>query len=163
MRAAGGRQGGRRLPYHRDQEHRAGRRNDRVREVVAKAASHRVDVCSCPEFLKGSAIEASCGPTGWSSDRPTSRRPRSCANCAAFLRTDNPVIVMDALGGADQVCFERDAGDAHFVYQRDEDLCEAVGAEMATCGAGWVRTVIGSQFLFPAPATWLVLSRTCGR
>jgi len=32
--------------------------NDRVREVVAKAASHRVDVCSCPEFLKeGSAIE----------------------------------------------------------------------------------------------------------
>ena len=23
----------------------------------------------------------SCGPTGWSSDRPASRRPRSCANC----------------------------------------------------------------------------------
>src|SRR5271155_4051177 len=32
--------------------------NDRVREQIAGLASHRIDLCSCPEFLKeGAAIE----------------------------------------------------------------------------------------------------------
>src|ERR1700694_2801766 len=70
--------------------------NDQVREIVQRAVSHRIDVCSVPEFLKeGSAIEDFMRPDrvviGSNSDQATTILREVHA---PFLRTDNPVLVM---------------------------------------------------------------------
>jgi UDPglucose 6-dehydrogenase len=127
--------------------------NDRVREVVAKAAKHRVDVCSVPEFLKeGSAIEDFMRPDrvviGSASEQATAILRELHA---AFLRTDNPVIVMDPRS-AELTKYASNAMLAMRISFINEmaNLCEAVGAEISDVrrGMGADRR-IGSQFLFP--------------
>ncbi|HZZ08564.1 MAG TPA: UDP-glucose/GDP-mannose dehydrogenase family protein [Candidatus Binataceae bacterium] len=127
--------------------------NDRVREIVAGAASHRVDVCSCPEFLKeGSAIEDFMRPDrvviGSASEHATAILRELHA---AFLRTDNPVIVMEPRS-AELTKYASNAMLAMRISFINEmaNLCEAVGAEISDVrrGMGSDRR-IGSQFLFP--------------
>jgi UDPglucose 6-dehydrogenase len=127
--------------------------NDRVREIVAGAASHRVDVCSCPEFLKeGSAIEDFMRPDrvviGSGSEHATAILRELHA---AFLRTDNPVIVMEPRS-AELTKYASNAMLAMRISFINEmaNLCEAVGAEINDVrrGMGSDRR-IGSQFLFP--------------
>ena len=127
--------------------------NDRVREIVAGAASHRVDVCSCPEFLKeGSAIEDFMRPDrvviGSASEQATAILRELHA---AFLRTDNPVIVMEPRS-AELTKYASNAMLAMRISFINEmaNLCEAVGAEISDVrrGMGSDRR-IGSQFLFP--------------
>jgi UDPglucose 6-dehydrogenase len=127
--------------------------NDRVREIVNRTASHRVDVCSCPEFLKeGSAIEDFMRPDrvviGSASEQATAILHELHA---AFLRTDNPVIVMDPRS-AELTKYASNAMLAMRISFINEmaNLCEAVGAEINDVrrGMGSDRR-IGSQFLFP--------------
>src|SRR5579871_53076 len=127
--------------------------NDRVREVVSRVAAHRVDVCSVPEFLKeGSAIEDFMRPDrvviGSNSEQATAILRELHA---AFLRTDNPVIVMDPRS-AELTKYASNAMLAMRISFINEmaNLCEAVGAEIADVrrGMGADRR-IGSQFLFP--------------
>jgi UDPglucose 6-dehydrogenase len=127
--------------------------NDRVREIVAKSAAHRVDVCSVPEFLKeGSAIEDFMRPDrvviGSTSEQATTILRELHA---AFLRTDNPVIVMEPRS-AELTKYASNAMLAMRISFINEmaNLCEAVGAEITDVrrGMGSDRR-IGSQFLFP--------------
>src|ERR1700680_3762444 len=71
--------------------------NDRVREAISSVANHRIELCSCPEFLKeGSAIEDFMRPDrviiGSASDQATAILRELHA---PFVRTDNPILVMD--------------------------------------------------------------------
>jgi UDPglucose 6-dehydrogenase len=127
--------------------------NDRVREIVGRVAGHRVDVCSVPEFLKeGSAIEDFMRPDrvviGSNSEQATAILRELHA---AFLRTDNPVIVMDPRS-AELTKYASNAMLAMRISFINEmaNLCEAVGAEISDVrrGMGSDRR-IGSQFLFP--------------
>ncbi len=127
--------------------------NDRVRELVGRTAPHRVDVCSCPEFLKeGSAIEDFMRPDriviGSNSEQATAILRELHA---PFLRTDNPVVVMEPRS-AELTKYASNAMLAMRVSFINEmaNLCEAVGAEINDVrrGMGADRR-IGSQFLFP--------------
>jgi UDPglucose 6-dehydrogenase len=127
--------------------------NDRVREIVERAVSHRIDVCSVPEFLKeGSAIEDFMRPDrvviGSTSDQATTilREVHS-----PFLRTDNPVLVMHPRS-AELTKYASNAMLAiriSFINQM-ANLCEAVGAEINDVRRGMGSDKrIGTQFLFP--------------
>jgi UDPglucose 6-dehydrogenase len=127
--------------------------NARVCEIVARHAAHPADVCSVPEFLKeGSAIEDFMRPDrviiGSSSERATAimREIHS-----PFLRTDNPLIVMDP-GSAELTKYASNAMLAlRISFINDMAcLCEAVGADINAVrrGLGSDRR-IGSSFLFP--------------
>jgi UDPglucose 6-dehydrogenase len=127
--------------------------NDRVREIVERAVSHRIDVCSVPEFLKeGSAIEDFMRPDrvviGSTSDQATIilREVHS-----PFLRTDNPVLVMHPRS-AELTKYASNAMLAiriSFINQM-ANLCEAVGAEINDVRRGMGSDKrIGTQFLFP--------------
>jgi UDPglucose 6-dehydrogenase len=127
--------------------------NDRVRELVSGVARHRIDVCSCPEFLKeGSAIEDFMRPDriviGSNSEQATAILRELHA---PFLRTDNPVVVMEPRS-AELTKYASNAMLAMRVSFINEmaNLCEAVGAEINDVrrGMGSDRR-IGSQFLFP--------------
>ncbi len=127
--------------------------NDRVREIVNATARHRVDVCSCPEFLKeGSAIEDFMRPDrvviGSASEQATAILRELHA---PFLRTDNPVIVMEPRSAelTKYACNAMLAMRVSFINEM-ANLCEAVGAEINDVrrGMGSDRR-IGSQFLFP--------------
>ncbi|HZO83137.1 MAG TPA: UDP-glucose/GDP-mannose dehydrogenase family protein [Candidatus Binataceae bacterium] len=127
--------------------------NDRVREIVKAVARHRVDVCSCPEFLKeGSAIEDFMRPDrvviGSTSEQATAILRELHA---PFLRTDNPVIVMEPRSAelTKYACNAMLAMRVSFINEM-ANLCEAVGAEINDVrrGMGSDRR-IGSQFLFP--------------
>jgi UDPglucose 6-dehydrogenase len=127
--------------------------NDRVCELVERTVSHRIDVCSVPEFLKeGSAIEDFMRPDrvviGSTSDHATAILREVHA---PFLRTDNPVLVMQPRS-AELTKYASNAMLAiriSFINQI-ANLCEAVGAEINDVrrGMGSDRR-IGSQFLFP--------------
>src|SRR5271154_737691 len=127
--------------------------NDRVREIVAKAASHRVDVCSCPEFLKeGSAIEDFMRPDrvviGSASEQATAILHELHA---AFLRTDNPILVMDPRS-AELTKYASNAMLAMRISFINEmaTLCDAVGADINAVRRGLgTDKRIGSSFLFP--------------
>ena len=127
--------------------------NDKVREIVERAATHRIDVCSAPEFLKeGSAIEDFMRPDrvviGSTSDQATTILREVHA---PFLRTDNPLLVMHPRS-AELTKYASNAMLAiriSFINQM-ANLCEAVGAEINDVrrGMGSDRR-IGTQFLFP--------------
>src|SRR6185437_16693740 len=113
--------------------------NDRVREIVAKSAAHRVDVCSVPEFLKeGSAIEDFMRPDrvviGSTSEQATTILRELHA---PFTRTDNPVIVMDPRS-AELTKYASNAMLAMRISFINEmaNLCEAVGAEISDVRRG---------------------------
>jgi len=127
--------------------------SDQVREIVARAGRRDIDVCSVPEFLKeGSAVEDFMRPDriiiGSSSERATAVLRELHA---PFVRTDNPVIVMDQRS-AELTKYASNAMLALRVSFINEiaNLCEAVGAEINSVrrGMGADRR-IGSQFLFP--------------
>jgi UDPglucose 6-dehydrogenase len=127
--------------------------NDKIRALVERVGSHRIDACSVPEFLKeGSAIEDFMRPDrvviGSTSEQATAilREIHS-----SFVRTDNPIIVMDPRS-AELTKYASNAMLAmriSFINQM-ANLCEAVGAEINDVrrGMGSDRR-IGSQFLFP--------------
>ncbi len=127
--------------------------NDRVREIVNGNSNGRIDVCSVPEFLKeGSAIEDFMRPDrvviGSTSEQATAILREIHA---AFVRTDNPVLVMHPRS-AELTKYASNAMLAlriSFINQM-ANLCEAVGAEINDVrrGMGTDRR-IGSQFLFP--------------
>ncbi|HXW83517.1 MAG TPA: UDP-glucose/GDP-mannose dehydrogenase family protein [Candidatus Binataceae bacterium] len=127
--------------------------NDMVREIVSRAAKHQIDVCSVPEFLKeGSAVEDFMRPDrviiGSLSDRATAilREIHS-----PFLRTDNPIIVMDPKSAelSKYACNSMLALRISFINDM-ANLCAAVGADINAVrrGLGSDRR-IGSSFLFP--------------
>jgi UDPglucose 6-dehydrogenase len=127
--------------------------NDKVREIVERTVSHRIDVCSVPEFLKeGSAIEDFMRPDrvviGSTSEQATTILREVHA---PFLRTDNPLLVMHPRS-AELTKYASNAMLAiriSFINQM-ANLCEAVGAEINDVrrGMGSDRR-IGTQFLFP--------------
>ncbi|MBV8844541.1 MAG: UDP-glucose/GDP-mannose dehydrogenase family protein, partial [Bryobacterales bacterium] len=127
--------------------------NHRVRELVHKIANSRIDVCSVPEFLKeGSAVEDFMRPDrvviGSTSEQATAIMREIHA---PFVRTDNPVLVMDPRS-AELTKYASNAMLAlriSFINQM-ANLCETVGAEINDVrrGMGSDRR-IGSQFLFP--------------
>jgi UDPglucose 6-dehydrogenase len=127
--------------------------NDQLRALMERTVSHRIDVCSVPEFLKeGSAIEDFMRPDrvviGSTSDKATTILREVHA---PFLRTDNPVLVMHPRS-AELTKYASNAMLAiriSFINQM-ANLCEAVGAEINDVrrGMGSDRR-IGSQFLFP--------------
>ena len=127
--------------------------NDKVREIVARFAKHKVDVCSVPEFLKeGSAIEDFMRPDrvviGSLSDQATVilRELHS-----PFTRTDNPILVMDPKSAemTKYACNAMLALRISFINDIAQ-LCEAVGAEINNVRRGLGSdSRIGSSFLFP--------------
>jgi UDPglucose 6-dehydrogenase len=127
--------------------------NDKVREIVDRTASHRIDVCSVPEFLKeGSAIEDFMRPDrvviGSTSEQATAILREVHG---PFLRTDNPLLVMDPRS-AELTKYASNAMLAiriSFINQM-ANLCEAVGAEINDVRRGMGSDKrIGTQFLFP--------------
>lgn len=127
--------------------------NDKLRALAARLAIDRVEICSCPEFLKeGSAIEDFMRPDrviiGSASERSTAvlRELHS-----SFVRTDNPILVMHPRSAelAKYACNAMLAVRISFINDM-ANLCEAVGAEINEVrrGLGSDRR-IGSQFLFP--------------
>src|SRR5580704_2563590 len=127
--------------------------NDKVREIVERTVSHRIDVCSVPEFLKeGSAIEDFMRPDrvviGSTSEQATTILREVHA---PFLRTDNPLLVMHPRS-AELTKYASNAMLAIRIsfINHMANLCEAVGAEINDVrrGMGTDRR-IGSQFLFP--------------
>ncbi len=107
--------------------------SDQVREIVGRIAKHKIDVCSVPEFLKeGSAIEDFMRPDrvviGSTSEQATAILREIHA---PFVRTDNPIIVMDPRS-AELTKYASNAMLAlriSFINQM-ANLCEAVGAEI---------------------------------
>jgi UDPglucose 6-dehydrogenase len=127
--------------------------NDRVRETIAGLASHRIDLCSCPEFLKeGAAIEDFMRPDrviiGSSSEQATAILRELHA---PFVRTDNPILIMDPRSAelSKYACNAMLALRISFINDI-ANLCDVVGAEINEVrrGLGTDRR-IGSQFLFP--------------
>jgi UDPglucose 6-dehydrogenase len=127
--------------------------NDRVREIVSRAAKHQIDVCSVPEFLKeGAAIEDFMRPDrvviGSLSERATAILKEIHA---PFVRTDNPILVMDPRS-AELTKYASNAMLALRISFINEiaNLCDAVGADINAVrrGLGSDRR-IGSQYLFP--------------
>jgi UDPglucose 6-dehydrogenase len=127
--------------------------NDKIEEIMARHASDDFDVCSVPEFLKeGSAVEDFTRPDrviiGSHSERATAilRELHS-----AFLRTDNPVLVMDRRSAelSKYACNSMLALRISFINEI-ANLCEAVGAEITHVRRGLSSDRrIGSAFLFP--------------
>jgi len=107
--------------------------NDQVCEIVGRSVTHRIDVCSVPEFLKeGSAIEDFMRPDrvviGSTSEHATAILREVHA---PFLRTDNPLLVMHPRS-AELTKYASNAMLAiriSFINQM-ANLCEAVGAEI---------------------------------
>src|SRR6266481_7762344 len=127
--------------------------NDLVRGIVGRNGTHRIDVCSVPEFLKeGSAVEDFMRPDrvvlGSTSEQATAILREIHG---PFVRTDNPILVMDPRS-AELTKYASNAMLAlriSFINQM-ANLCEAVGAEINEVrrGMGADRR-IGSSFLFP--------------
>jgi UDPglucose 6-dehydrogenase len=125
---------------------------DKIKHAIRKKSKYEVEVVSNPEFLKeGTAIQDSLKP-----DRIVigSRSKKAIAALselyAPFVRTGNPVLVMDERS-AEMTKYAANAFLATKISFMNElaNLCEKVGADI-----NWVRKGIGSdprigqQFLF---------------
>ncbi|TAK63262.1 MAG: UDP-glucose/GDP-mannose dehydrogenase family protein [Bacteroidetes bacterium] len=125
---------------------------DRVSEVIKRETDYEFDVVSNPEFLKeGNAVNDFMKP-----DRIVvgSRSPRAIKIMqdlfAPFVRTGNPIIVMDERS-AEMTKYAANSFLATKISFMNEiaNLCEQVGADvdMVRKGIG-TDPRVGSQFLF---------------
>ncbi|HUY18410.1 MAG TPA: UDP-glucose/GDP-mannose dehydrogenase family protein [Candidatus Binataceae bacterium] len=127
--------------------------NDKLMALAARLAIDRVEICSCPEFLKeGSAIEDFMRPDrviiGSISERSTAVLRELHGS---FVRTDNPILVMHPRSAelTKYACNAMLALRISFINDM-ANLCEAVGAEINEVRRGLGSDHrIGSQFLFP--------------
>jgi UDPglucose 6-dehydrogenase len=127
--------------------------NDKLRELVSGLGRNDIDVCSVPEFLKeGGAVEDFMRPDrviiGSRSDRATAILRDIHA---PFVRTDNPILVMDPRSAE----LSKYAANSFLAVRisfinQIANLCETVGADINAVrrGMGADRR-IGSQYLFP--------------
>jgi len=126
---------------------------EKVRKTVAKYTNHPFDVVSNPEFMKeGAAVQDFLKP-----DRVVIGADNQkvadimCELYAPFVRTENPILVMDILS-AEMTKYASNALLATKISFINEiaNLCERVGADVAAVrkGVGSDKR-IGFQFLFP--------------
>jgi len=125
----------------------------KVREVVQSITQYEFDVVSNPEFLKqGAAVDDFLKPDrviiGSDSQRATEIMQEVYS---PFLRTGNPVIVMD-VKSAEMSKYAANSFLATKISFINEmaNICEKVGADIEQVRIGMsTDTRIGSQFLFP--------------
>ncbi|MER3523043.1 MAG: UDP-glucose 6-dehydrogenase [Ignavibacteria bacterium] len=125
---------------------------DKVREIIAKGTNHEFDVVSNPEFLKeGAAVNDFMKP-----DRIVigSRSRRALAVMqdlyAPFVRTGNPLIVMDERS-SELTKYAANSFLATKVSFMNEiaNICELVGADIDLVRKGMgTDPRVGPQFLF---------------
>lgn len=126
---------------------------EKIRETIRSMTSHPFDVVANPEFLKeGAAVDDFMRPD------------RTVIGCddvrveeimrelyAPFLRTGNPLLVMD-IASAEMVKFAANAMLAARVSLMNEiaDICELTGADVTRVREGIAAdTRLGSAYLFP--------------
>lgn len=125
---------------------------EKVTEIIKKQTSHEFDVISNPEFLKqGNAVEDFLKPDrviiGSNSPRATEIMQELYA---PFVRTGNPVIVMD-VKSAEMTKYAANSFLAVKISYANEiaNICEKVGANAEMVRIGMCSDKrIGSQFLF---------------
>lgn len=126
---------------------------EKVTEIIKKQTSHDFDVISNPEFLKqGAAVEDFLKPDrvviGSDSQRATKIMQELYA---PFLRTGNPVIIMD-VKSAEMTKYAANSFLAVKISYANEiaNICEKIGANAEMVRIGMCSDKrIGSQFLFP--------------
>jgi len=125
---------------------------DKVREIVARETTFEFDVVSNPEFLKeGAAVNDFMKP-----DRIVvgTRSPRALALMedlyAPFIRTGNPLIVMDERSSELTKYAANSFLATKISFMNDmANLCERVGADIDQVRKGMGTDArIGTQFLF---------------
>lgn len=126
---------------------------DNVTEIIKKQTAHNFDVVSNPEFLKqGAAVDDFLKPDrvviGSNSQKATEIMQELYA---PFLRTGNPVIIMD-VRSAEMTKYASNSFLAVKISYANEiaNICEKVGANAEMVRIGMCSDKrIGSQFLFP--------------
>jgi len=126
---------------------------DKVTEIIKSKTSHPFDVVSNPEFLKqGAAVDDFLKPDrvviGSNSQKATEIMQELYA---PFLRTGNPVIIMD-IKSAEMTKYAANSFLAVKISYANEiaNICEKVGANAEMVRIGMCSDKrIGSQFLFP--------------
>ena len=126
---------------------------DRIKAVVAQHTQHPFSVVSNPEFLKqGAAVDDFLKPDRvviGSEDVQATEMMRELY--APFLRTGNPIILMD-VRSAEMTKYVANAFLAAKISFINEmsNLCERVGADVSQVRIGISSDQrIGPQFLFP--------------
>ena len=126
---------------------------EKVTEIIKKQTNYDFDVVSNPEFLKqGAAVDDFLKPDrvviGSNSQKATEIMQELYA---PFLRTGNPVIIMD-VKSAEMTKYAANSFLAVKISYANEiaNICEAVGADAEMVRIGMCSDKrIGSQFLFP--------------
>ncbi len=126
---------------------------DKVTEIIKQETAHDFDVVSNPEFLKqGAAVDDFLKPDrvviGSNSQKATEIMQELYA---PFLRTGNPVIIMD-VRSAEMTKYASNSFLAVKISYANEiaNICEKVGANAEMVRIGMCSDKrIGSQFLFP--------------
>jgi len=126
---------------------------EKVRKAVSAVTSHPFAVVSNPEFLKeGTAVEDFLKPDrvviGADDERA---RAVMCELYAPFVRTGNPVLVMDS-ASAELTKYAANAMLASRISFMNEiaNLCDRLGADVGQVRRGMgTDSRIGSSFLFP--------------
>lgn len=126
---------------------------EKVAEIIKSQTDFEFDVISNPEFLKqGAAVEDFLKPDrvviGSNSQKATEIMQELYA---PFLRTGNPVIIMD-VKSAEMTKYAANSFLAVKISYANEiaNICEAVGADAEMVRIGMCSDKrIGSQFLFP--------------
>ncbi len=126
---------------------------EKVTEIIKSQTDFEFDVVSNPEFLKqGAAVEDFLKPdrviVGSNSQKATEIMQELYA---PFLRTENPVIIMD-VKSAEMTKYAANSFLALKISYANEiaNICEAVGADAEMVRIGMCSDKrIGTQFLFP--------------
>ena len=126
---------------------------EKVTEIIKSQTNEEFDVVSNPEFLKqGAAVDDFLKPDrvviGSNSQRATEIMQELYA---PFLRTGNPVIIMD-VKSAEMTKYAANSFLAVKISYANEiaNICEKVGADAEMVRIGMCADKrIGSQFLFP--------------